>query len=106
MLTNSVVALALLIGSAVGTASEPFIGQWRLDVSRSTIVDEMRVEFLAPNTYRFQFEGAPAEIVVADGTDQPVLPGTTLSVKAEDVRTLKVARKEDGRVIVWANWKL
>ena len=67
-------------------AHDPFVGKWRLDVSRSTIVDAMRVEAVGPNKYRFSFEGAPAETIVADGTDQPGLSGTTLSVEAVDAR--------------------
>ena len=106
MLANSILGLALIVGSAVGTTNEPFIGKWRLDVSRSTIVDDMRIELLGPNKFRFHFEGAPAEIIVADGTDQPGLPGTTLSVRVEDARTLKIVRKQGGRPIVSANWKV
>jgi len=87
-------------------AHDPFVGKWRLDVSRSTIVDAMRVEAVGPNKYRFSFEGAPAETIVADGTDQPGLSGTTLSVKAVDARTLTVVRKQGGRVVISAAWKL
>jgi hypothetical protein len=43
---------------------------------------------------------------VADGTDQPGLPGTTLAVKVEDARALTVVRKQAGRIIVSAHWKL
>jgi len=92
--------------SVLWTARDPFVGKWRLDVSRSTIVDDMRVEPSSPNKFTFNFEGGPAETIVADGTDQPGLPGTTLSVKAEDARTLTVVRKQDGHVIVSAHWKL
>lgn len=89
-----------------GTASDPFAGKWRLDVARSTIVDEMRVEALGHNKYAFNFENAPTETIVADGTDQPGLPGTTLSVKGTGARTLNVVRKQEGRVIVSAIWSL
>lgn len=92
--------------SSFWTANDPFVGKWKLDVSRSTIVDQMRVERLGANKYAFNFEGAATETVVADGTDQPGLPGTTLSVKAADDRSLKVVRKAGGRVTVSADWKL
>jgi len=104
MQTSGFVAVAAL--ATFWTANDPFVGKWRLDVSHSTIVDEMRVEAVSPNTYRFNFEGASAETIVADGTDQPGLPGTTLSVKAADARTLMVVRKQEGRIVVSANWKL
>lgn len=100
------VMVASLTASVFWTADDPFVGKWKLDVSRSTIVDDMRVEALGPNSFRFQFEGAAPETIVADGTDQPGLPGTTLSVRAQDARTLKIVRKQDGRLIVSANWKL
>jgi hypothetical protein len=106
MQTIRIAALASMAASTFWTGNDPFVGKWKLDVSRSTIVDEMRVEAPSPNTYRFNFEGAPAETIVADGTDQPGLPGTTLSVRAGDARTLKIVRKQGGRVIISATWKL
>ncbi len=99
-------AVASLAAPAFWTPNDPFVGKWRLDLSRSTIVDGMQVETLGPSTYRFSFEGAPAETIIADGTDQPGLPGTTLSVRSEDARTLTVVRKQAGQVIVSASWKL
>lgn len=101
----ALVTVASLAATTFWTANDPFVGKWRLDVSRSTIVDNMRVEALAGNRYSFSFEGAPAEIVVADGTDQPGLPGTTLAVKT-DTRNLTVVRKQGQRIIVSAAWKL
>jgi len=106
MQTIRFVAIASLAASTFWTANDPFVGKWRLDVSRSTIVDDMRVEALGPNKYAFNFEGGPTETIVADGTDQPGLPGTTLAVKADDERGLTVVRKQDGNVIVSARWKL
>ena len=98
--------VSALASSGLWTANDPFVGTWRLDVSRSTIVDEVRVESLGRDRYAFNFEGAPTETVVADGTDQPGLPGTTLAVKAADARTLSVVRKRDGHIVVSASWKL
>jgi hypothetical protein len=95
-----------LTPSIFWTANDPFVGKWTLDASRSTIVDDMRVEALGPNKYAFNFEGGPRETIVADGTDQPGLPGTTLAVKAAGDHRLTVVRKQDGRVIVSAHWKL
>jgi hypothetical protein len=87
-------------------ANDPFVGKWRLDVSRSTFIDDMRVEARGPNKFAFNFEGGPTETILADGTDQPGLPGTTLAVKAQDPRTMTVVRKERGQTIVSALWKL
>src|SRR5690349_22823900 len=96
-----VVAIVTAIAAAgLWTASDPFVGKWELDVSRSVIVDQVVVEGAGPNRFTFRFEGGPAETIVADGTDQPALPGTTLSVKADDSRTLRVVRKRDGHVVI------
>ena len=43
---------------------------------------------------------------MADGTDQPGVFGTTLSVTVEVSDALKVVRKEKGHMIITANWKL
>lgn len=100
------VAVASLAASALWTANDPFVGKWKIDLSRSMFVDQMRVEGLGSNKYAFNFEGGPTETIVADGTDQPGLPGTTLAVKSEDPHSLTVIRKQDGRIIVSASWKL
>lgn len=95
-----------IAATGLWTANDPFVGKWKLDVSRSVIVDQMMVEAAGPNKYTFRFEGGPAETILADGTDQPGLPGTTLSVKASDSHTLKVVRKQKGHIIVSAIWKV
>lgn len=99
-------ATAYLAISGLWTARDPFVGKWRLDTARSVIVDRMVIETAGPNRYAFRFEGSPAETVVADGTDQPGLAGTTLAVKAQDSRTLTVVRKQAGRVVISAAWKV
>ena len=106
MQTIGLVAVMYLAVSGFWTAQDPFVGKWKLDVSRSTIVDRMRVQSVGPNRYAFNFEGGPTETILADGTDQPGMSGTTLSVKAENGRTLKIVRKEDGRIVASATWKL
>jgi hypothetical protein len=81
MQTIGLVAVAYLAVSGFWTAHDQFVGKWKLDVSRSIIVDQMRVQSVGPNRYAFNFEGGPTETILADGTDQPGLPGTTLSVR-------------------------
>lgn len=86
--------------------SNAFLGKWKLNPSKSQIVDQMKVEAAGANKYAFSFEGAPTETIVADGTDQPGLPGTTLSVSVEGPRSWKVVRKKEGRVQLTALWQL
>lgn len=104
-------ALKLLVfaSMAVGmarAAENPFIGQWKLNSSMSRMPDEMKVENKGGNTYSFNFAGT-AETIVADGTDQPGIAGTLLSVKADDAPdTWIVERKKDGRLLLRGTWKL
>ena len=92
---------------ALWAANDPFVGDWKLNPSKSKLTDQMKVESLGANTYAFDFEGdGSAETIVIDGTDQPGDSGTTLSVTAEGLDALKVVRKKDGRLLLTANWKL
>jgi len=102
----SLLPIAYAAMAGLWTAHDPFVGKWKLDASRSTIVDQMAVEEAGPNKYTFRFEGGPAETVIANGTDQPGVLGTTLAVSGKDSRSLKVVRKQAGKIIVSANWKL
>jgi hypothetical protein len=86
-------------------AESPFVGEWKLDPSRSRLPDEMKVESEGGNKYAFDF-GAGTERIVVDGTDQPGNGGTLLSVNAEASDTWIVERKQDGRLLIKATWKL
>jgi hypothetical protein len=101
---------AFLIGlgtCALGAENSPFVGDWKLNPSKSKLTDEMKVQSLATNKYSFDFDGnGVVETIVIDGTEQPGDFGTTLSIKAEGPGAWKVVRKKDGRVLLTANWKL
>ena len=87
-------------------AQSPYIGEWKLDSSRSRMPDEMKVQNEGGNKYTFDFGGG-AETIVVDGSDQPGgYGGTLLSVKAETPDTWIVQRKKDGRLLLNATWKL
>lgn len=96
---------AIFISSTSWAASDPFVGDWKLNPARSKLTDVMKVESLGANKYTFNFGGGPQTIVV-DGTDQPGGFGTTLSIAAEKPDTWKVIRKRDGRVLISAIWNL
>jgi hypothetical protein len=97
-------ALCLATGMA-WAAESPFIGEWTLDSSKSRMPDEMKVQSKGGNQYAFDFGGG-AENIVVDGTDQPGIRGTLLSVKVEAADTWIVERKKDGRLLLKATWKL
>jgi hypothetical protein len=97
-----VVAMAT---GALWAADSPFVGDWKLNPSRSKLIDVMKVERLGANKYAFDFGGGPESILV-DGTDQSGVYGTMLAVTAEGPDSWKVVRKKDGRMLLTATWKL
>lgn len=101
--------LLLVAGLATTTlwaADDPFVGKWKLDPSKSTLTDQMKVEAAGPNKYALIFSGTDSETIVADGTDQPGLFGTTVSITVEGPDSWKVVRKKDGRTLLTGIWKL
>lgn len=87
-------------------AGDPFVGEWMLNPSKTTLIDQMKVAAVSANKFSFDFGGGP-ETVVADGTDQPgSYGGTTLSVAIEGPNTWRVVRKKDGRMLLSATWNL
>jgi hypothetical protein len=100
--------LALGLATSMAWAAEsPFIGEWKLDPSKSRMPDEMKVESKGGNKYSFDFGGG-AETITVDGTDQPGgYGGTLLSVRAEAPDTWIVERKKkDGSLLIKGTWKL
>jgi hypothetical protein len=100
--------LLAVASMAVGVAwatENPFIGEWKLNPSKSRMPDEMKVESKGGNTYSFDF-GIGTETIIVNGTDQPAYGGTTLSVKADGPDTWIVERKKDGRLLIRGTWNL
>ena len=95
----------VVIGT-VWAADNPFAGKWKLNPSRSTLFDEMKVAAAGANKYTFDFGGGNPETIVTDGTDQAGMFGTTLAVTVEGPRSWKVVRKKDGRMLVTGDWTL
>ena len=105
--TFQLLVVACLLTGVLWAVDNPFVGDWKLNPSKSKLTDHMQVESLGANKYAFDFEGADsAETIVIDGTDQPGISGTTLSVTAVGPDAWKVVRKKDGRTLITANWKL
>jgi hypothetical protein len=95
-----------LSAGTVWAANDPFVGKWKLDPAKSQLSDEMKVGAAGANKYTFDFGAGQTETIAVDGTDQPGIFGTTLSVTAEGPDTWKVVRKKDGRTMVTGIWKL
>jgi len=100
----TMVAMAAM--ATAWAADDPFVGDWKLNTSRSTFIDQMKVEPLDGNAYQFDFGGGP-ERIVADGADHPgAYGGTTLAVTVEAPARWKVVRKKDGHMMLTATWSL
>ena len=103
--TLGILPLVCVATSMAWATESPFIGEWKLDASKTRMPDEMKVQSQGANKYAFDFGGG-AETIVVDGSDQPGCCGTQLSVKPEAPDTWIVERKKDGKLLLRATWKL
>ena len=87
-------------------ADDPFVGKWKVDPSRSKLYDEMKVEAAGENKYTFTFGPGQVDTIVADGSDQPALSGTTFSIAVKGPNNWEVIRKMKGRTLLTAKWTL
>jgi hypothetical protein len=100
--------LLLVVAIATTTlhaAYGSFVGKWKLNPEKSTMHDQMKVSSAGTNRYAFDFGGGP-EFILANGTDQPGLDGSTLAVTAEAPRVWRVVRRKNGRLQISAIWTL
>src|SRR4029077_5088112 len=104
--TFPLLLVACVVTSSAWAANDPFVGKWKVNPSKSKLTDEMRVEAVGANKYTFTFGPGQVDTIVADGSDQPALQGTTLSVNMEGPNKWKVVRKMKGRTLLTANWTL
>ena len=95
----------LAIGNS-RAANDPFVGKWKVNASKSKLNDEMKVEAAGANRYALTLGPGQVDTIVADGSDQPALQGTTLSVSVEGPNKWKVVRKMKGRTLLTAYWTL
>jgi len=95
-----------LVTGTSRTANDPFVGKWKVNPSKSKPTDEMKVEVAGANRYTITFAPGAADTVVANGSDQPGLRGTTFSITVEGPNNWKVIRKKGDRTLVTATWTL
>ncbi len=98
--------LVCLITSTLWAANDPFVGKWKVDPSKSKLNDEMKVEVAGPNRYILTFAPGAVDTIVADGSDQPALQGTTLSITVKGPKSWVVIRKMKGRTLLTGYWTL
>jgi hypothetical protein len=101
-----VLLVACLAMGTLWAASEPLAGKWKLDLSRSQRTDLMRVAAAGANKYTLIFNNGDVETIVADGTDQPGMFGTTVSIAIAGPHNWTVVRKKNGKTLLTGNWNL
>jgi hypothetical protein len=88
-------------------ATDPFVGKWRLNSSKSSIVDQMSIQAAGNNMYTLAFRGSgETETVAADGADHSGIYGSTVSVTIEQPGIWRVVRKQKGQKVLSAIWRL
>jgi hypothetical protein len=96
----------VVVSGTVWAADNHFLGKWKVNPSKSKLNDEMKVEVAGANRYAITFGPDQVDTVVADGSDQPALSGTTLSITVKGPNSWKVIRKMKGRTLLTADWTL
>ncbi len=95
-----------LMTGSLWAADNPFVGKWKVNPSMSKLYDEMKVEAAGANRYAITFGPGQMDSIVADGSDQPALSGTTLSITVKGPNRWQIIRKMKGRTLLTANWTL
>jgi hypothetical protein len=100
----------LLIGclttATVSAANDPFVGKWKVKPGSSKLTDEMKVEPAGANRYKLTLAPGQVDTIVADGSDQPALAGTTFSIAVKGPNSWTVVRKQGSRALLSADWTL
>jgi hypothetical protein len=98
--------LVVCLTNSVWAANDPFVGKWKVNPTESKLYDEMKVEAAGANRYALTLGPDQVETVVADGSDQAALSGTTLSITVKGPNSWQVVRKMKGRMFIRADWTL
>ena len=98
--------VVFLFTGTLWATTDPFAGTWKLNPAKSKLTDQMKVEAAGPNKYTFIFSGDNKESILADGTDQAGIFGTTFAVTVLSPNQWKLVRKTDGHMTISAIWNL
>lgn len=104
--TFRLLLVACLVTGTLWAANDPFVGKWKVNQSKSKLNDEMKVEVAGANRYAITFAPGAVDTVIADGSDQPGLRGTTLSITVKGPNNWEVIRKMKGRTLLTGYWTL
>jgi hypothetical protein len=98
--------LVVCLTSSAWAATDPLVGKWKVNPFKSKLNDEMKVEVVGANRYAITFGPGEVDTVVADGSDQPALSGSTLSITVKGFNSWEIVRKMKGRMFIRAHWTL
>ena len=104
--TFQLALVAFVIAGGAWAANDPLVGKWKVNPSKSKLTDEMKVEATGANKYTITFQPGAVDTIVTDGSDQPAVGGTTLSIAVKGPNNWTVVRKKDGRILLSADWTL
>jgi hypothetical protein len=93
------VVLACLVAGTLWAGDDPFCGKWKLNIEKSKFSGEqMKIEALGGNKYKWT-SGNVSDTILADGSDQPVHFGKTISLTPEGANSLKMVIKQNGKLL-------
>jgi hypothetical protein len=98
--------IACLTTGVVSATDDPFVGKWKVTAGDNKFTDEMKLEVAGANRYKVTFGPGQVDTIVADGTDQPALGGTTFSITVKGPNSWTVVRKQGSRTLLSADWTL
>ena len=104
--TLEIVMLACLVTGMSSGEKDPFVGRWKVNPAKSKPTDQMKIEAAGTNRYTLTFFPGITETILADGSDQPGMRGTTFSITVNGPNNWQVTRKKAGRTLLTANWML
>jgi hypothetical protein len=105
--TSSLIVTVFWIAAVCSGATDPFVGKWKANASRSRIADQISIRVAGENAYTLAFSGSTEiETVPADGADHPGVYGTTVSLAVQGPGTWKFVRKSKGKMLLSAVWTL
>ncbi|HTT19353.1 MAG TPA: hypothetical protein VMG82_10425 [Candidatus Sulfotelmatobacter sp.] len=91
--------LACLLAGSLWGADEPFVGKWKLNTEKSKFAGEItKIEDLGGNKYKWT-TGNVSDTMTADGTDQPVHFGRTVSITPEGANEWRMVIKKENKVL-------
>ena len=79
--------------------------KWKLNPDKSKLADQMTIAPAGENKYTLTFAGAgETETLIADGTDQAGISGTTASITVVGPGDWKFVRKHNGQGWFDSSW--